>query len=181
MNKTRHRRDIKLRHRQFKEEINKLRQKWGATDTTPRRRQNITHSEVELFEPFALANSRDKRIEPARSKTPRGDLGKVTLGLRTLRELGIPKGNGQVIYSNTIPDQLSYRTQPSKADSSSSTAGDQARNPNSLKQPTPTEGRKRRGGTSHGKRELVYPFSLGQRAPQAFSFLLVIAQLQNGP
>ncbi|OWM69642.1 hypothetical protein CDL15_Pgr005042 [Punica granatum] len=69
----------------------------------------------------------------------------VTLGLRTLRGPGIPKGNDQVIYSNTVPDRLSYRTQPSKADSSSSTAGNQARNPNSSRQPTPTEGWKRMG------------------------------------
>ncbi|PKI60439.1 hypothetical protein CRG98_019180 [Punica granatum] len=38
-------------------------------DITPRWRQNTMHSKVESFEPFALANSRDKRIEPARSKT----------------------------------------------------------------------------------------------------------------
>ncbi|PKI61295.1 hypothetical protein CRG98_018321 [Punica granatum] len=62
--------------------------------------------------------------------------------------LGIPKGNGQVIYSDKIPDRLSYRAQPSKADSSSSTAGDQARNPNSSRQLTPIEGRKRRGAVS---------------------------------
>ncbi|OWM87129.1 hypothetical protein CDL15_Pgr004921 [Punica granatum] len=51
----------------------------------------------------------------------------VTLGSRILRGPGIPKENGQVIYSNTIPDRLYYRTQPSKADSSSSTAGEEAR------------------------------------------------------
>ncbi|PKI63279.1 hypothetical protein CRG98_016324 [Punica granatum] len=55
----------------------------------------------------------------------------VTLGSRTLRGLGIPKENGQVIYSNTIPHRLSCTTQLSKADSPSSTAGDKARNPSS--------------------------------------------------
>ncbi|PKI74770.1 hypothetical protein CRG98_004788 [Punica granatum] len=45
-------------------------------DTTPRWRQNTTYSEVESFEPFALANSR-KKIKLARSKTPFwGGLGK---------------------------------------------------------------------------------------------------------
>ncbi|OWM73919.1 hypothetical protein CDL15_Pgr008069 [Punica granatum] len=44
----------------------------------------------------------------------------VTLGSRTLRGPGIPKGNGQVIYFNTIPDWLSCTTQLSKANSSSS-------------------------------------------------------------
>ncbi|OWM78326.1 hypothetical protein CDL15_Pgr001047 [Punica granatum] len=46
--------------------------KRGAADKTPRRRQKTMHSEVESFKTFALANSRDKRIEPARSKTPFG-------------------------------------------------------------------------------------------------------------
>ncbi|PKI57107.1 hypothetical protein CRG98_022501 [Punica granatum] len=70
MNKTRHRRDIKLRHRQFEDEINKPRQKGEVADATPRRRQNATYSEVESFKPFALADLRDKRIKPARLKTP---------------------------------------------------------------------------------------------------------------
>ncbi|PKI53750.1 hypothetical protein CRG98_025880 [Punica granatum] len=67
----------------------------------------------------------------------------VTPGSRTLRGPGIPKGNDQVIYSNAILDPLSCTTQLSKADSSSSTAGDQARNLSSSRQPTPTEGRKK--------------------------------------
>ncbi|PKI47575.1 hypothetical protein CRG98_032033 [Punica granatum] len=45
----------------------------------------------------------------------------VTVGSRTLRGPGIPNENGQVIYSNTIPDRLSCMTQLSKADSPSST------------------------------------------------------------
>ncbi|OWM90935.1 hypothetical protein CDL15_Pgr019247 [Punica granatum] len=48
----------------------------------------------------------------------------VTLGSRTLRGPGIPKENGQVIYSNMILDQPSNTAQPSSAkDSSSSTVG----------------------------------------------------------
>ncbi|PKI66967.1 hypothetical protein CRG98_012632 [Punica granatum] len=66
-------------------------------------------------------------------------------GSRTLRGPGIPKGNGQVIYSNTIPDRLSCITQLSKMDSSLSIAGEQARHPSNSRQLTPTEGRKRRG------------------------------------
>ncbi|OWM70301.1 hypothetical protein CDL15_Pgr027202 [Punica granatum] len=73
----------------------------------------------------------------------------VTLGSRTLRGPGIPKENGQVIYSNMIPDRLSYTTQVSKVDSSSSIAGNQARNPSSSRQLTPIEGRKRKRGTFH--------------------------------
>ncbi|PKI32546.1 hypothetical protein CRG98_047063 [Punica granatum] len=48
-----------------------------------------------------------------------------------------------------IPDRLSCTTQVSKADSSSSAAGDQTRNPSSPRQPTPTEERKRKGGTTN--------------------------------
>ncbi|PKI57869.1 hypothetical protein CRG98_021739 [Punica granatum] len=53
----------------------------------------------------------------------------VTLGPCTLRGLRILKGNGQVIYSNTILDRLSCTTQLSKADSSSSTVVNRARSP----------------------------------------------------
>ncbi|PKI60094.1 hypothetical protein CRG98_019502 [Punica granatum] len=54
-------------------------------------------------------------------------------------------GNDQFVYSNTIPDRLSCTTQLSKADSPSSTAGDQARNPSSSRKPTPIGGGKRKG------------------------------------
>ncbi|PKI60431.1 hypothetical protein CRG98_019172 [Punica granatum] len=52
-------------------------------------------------------------------------------------------GNGQFVYSNTILYRLSYTTQPSKAKSSSSTIGNQARHPSSSRQPTrQNDGRK---------------------------------------
>ncbi|PKI57117.1 hypothetical protein CRG98_022488 [Punica granatum] len=102
----------------------------------------------------------------------------VTLGSRILRGPGIPKGNDQVIYSNTIPDRLYYRTQLSKADSSSSTAGDQARNPSSLRQPTPTEGRKRRGVLQAGRTTAYSDFRpLGIRRRSTTKLESLIARL----
>ncbi|OWM63058.1 hypothetical protein CDL15_Pgr020947 [Punica granatum] len=70
MNKTRHRQDSNSSAANPEKSMNP--EEWGAADTTPRWRLKRIHSEVESFEPFALANSRDKRIESARSKTPFG-------------------------------------------------------------------------------------------------------------
>ncbi|OWM89868.1 hypothetical protein CDL15_Pgr014607 [Punica granatum] len=98
------------------------------------------HLEVESFETFALANSRDKRIKPARSKTPFGAAwAKVRVKERhdrkpfgaivekgelfPFRLRGILNGSGQIIYSNMIIDQPSNTAQPSSVDSSSSTVG----------------------------------------------------------
>ncbi|PKI32880.1 hypothetical protein CRG98_046722 [Punica granatum] len=70
-----------------------------------------------------LCKLKRQRIEPARLKT---HMGRPRLKLGQKR--GIPQGNGQVIYSNMIPDLLSCTTKLSKADSSSDTVGNQVTN-----------------------------------------------------
>ncbi|OWM63563.1 hypothetical protein CDL15_Pgr017634 [Punica granatum] len=89
--------------------------------------------------------------------------------------LGILNGSDQIIYSNMILDQPSNTAQPSSAkDSSSSTVGKLSM-PSKQFGITYTTEEQRKMGTSRCRRELVYPFSLGQRASQAFSFLFVFA------
>ncbi|PKI74249.1 hypothetical protein CRG98_005370 [Punica granatum] len=56
------------------------------------------HSEVESFEPFALANLRDKRIKPARSKTPFG----VTLAKARVKERHNRKPFGVVVAKGEL-------------------------------------------------------------------------------
>ncbi|PKI68892.1 hypothetical protein CRG98_010747 [Punica granatum] len=53
---------------------------------------------------------------------------------------GILKKSNQVVYSNAIPNRLSYQTQPSKAGSSSSTVGDRPSHQNSSGQSTRQHG-----------------------------------------
>ncbi|OWM83115.1 hypothetical protein CDL15_Pgr011797 [Punica granatum] len=99
----------------------------------------------------------------------------VTLGSRTLRGLGIPKENGQIIYSNMILDQPSNTAQPSSVDSFSSAVG----KPSMLSKQFDTAyttKEHRKNGTSRYRRELVYPFSLGQRVPPSFLFSVCLCK-----
>ncbi|PKI58081.1 hypothetical protein CRG98_021508 [Punica granatum] len=88
----------------------------GATSTIGDDNCTSRPPQVERYGPEVGDHSK-RRVKQEINKT-------VTLGSCILRGPGIPKGNGEVINSNTIPDRLFYRTQSSKADSSSSTAGD---------------------------------------------------------
>ncbi|OWM63383.1 hypothetical protein CDL15_Pgr022128 [Punica granatum] len=82
--------------------------------------------------------------------------------------LGILNGSGQIIYSNMILDQPSNTAQPSSADSSSSTVGKPGMLSKQFDTAYTTE-EQRKSGTSRYRRELVYPFSLGQPVPPKLS------------
>ncbi|PKI48391.1 hypothetical protein CRG98_031244 [Punica granatum] len=68
-----------------------------------------------------------------------------------------------------ILDQPSNIAQPSRADSSSSTVGKPSMLSKQFDTANTTE-EHRKKGTFFYKRELVYPFSLGQRVPSSFLF-----------
>ncbi|OWM90081.1 hypothetical protein CDL15_Pgr000868 [Punica granatum] len=96
------------------------------------------------------------------------------LVLHTSCGLRILNGSGQIIYSNMILDQPSNTAQSSNVeDSSSSTVGKPSMPSKQFGIAYTTEEQRKRG-TSRYRRELMYPFSLGQRVPPSFLFSLCL-------